>query len=356
MVIKMNKRVELPIVDALYSAYQYQGPSTAIAVNNPTLRNWYLNERMNLACNRKFLNGYTTPHIVVPATNWKHCPYIEQIEISSQFVGGYINHIIRKMLDEGYYVIYGNIDDYYVEGKSWYKERHFRHDGMICGYDQEDKTYCLYAYDSNWIYHKFWTSQRSINKGRIAVEKQGLFSKFTAVKVTEDQIEFSPQIVYDNLMEYLDSDLHKYPEDGEGNVKGIIVHEYIAKYLGKLFDGSIPYERMDRRIFRLIWEHKKVMLERIEKIEQSLDMGNEISEMYRPLVAEADLMRMLYASHHMKRRDSALPIIQKKLRKLMQEERKILERLLTEMDRRFKNETVEIHKTGNAETSLAGDR
>ena len=78
-----------------------------------------------------------------------------------QFMKGYIHPLIRNLLDAGYYVCFVGVDDYYVKGKSWYKERHVNHDGAICGYNQEDKTYCLYSYDSNWVYRKFWTTQKN---------------------------------------------------------------------------------------------------------------------------------------------------------------------------------------------------
>ena len=178
----MNRRVELPLLEPLYSTYHYQGPCAAIAVNNPTIRNWYLNETTDLTCNRRFLNGLTTPEITVPYSSLWDCPYFEIIGVSSHFVGGYINRIIREMLDAGYYVVFDGIDDYYVEGKSWYKERHFNHDGLICGYDMDEKTYCLYSYDSKWLYRKFWTSQHSFNAGRIAMEKQGCYANFYAFK------------------------------------------------------------------------------------------------------------------------------------------------------------------------------
>lgn len=338
----MSKRVELSLVDALYSTYHYQGPCTAIIVDNPTIRNWYLNERMNLTCTRKFLNGFTTPEISIVGTAWGECPYFEKIWVSSRFAGGDINRIIRKMLDEGYYIVFDNIDDYYVAGKSWYHERHFNHDGMICGYDQGNKTYCLYSYDSKWIYHKFWTSQRSFNRARIAMEKQGLFANFYALKARGDVVAFSPQKVYDGIKEYLDSDLEKYPFEGEDSVFGIAVHAFIAEYIAKMYRGDIPYDRMDRRVFRLIWEHKKAMQERIELVEKSLKLNDTISKKYVRLVKETDTMRMLYAYHHMKRRDSVLPIIEKKLLKLMQDERKLLNQLLRKMERKFENAAVEI--------------
>ncbi len=340
--MKMNKRIELPLTEPLYKTYQNQGTATAITVNNPSIRNWYLNQVMDLTCRRRFLTGYTTPEITIADSSWTMNPYLDNMQISTQFTKGYINPIIREMLDNGLYVAFGKVDDYYIEGKSWYKERHFGHDGLICGYDQDEKTYCIYAYDSNWIYRKFWTPQKAFNAGRIAMAKQGIYTNICGLKPKAVVVEFSPEIACDKIKEYLDSDLEKYPFEGKGRIFGIVVHEYIAEYVSKLYEGDIPYERMDWRVFNLIWEHKKVMLERINMIEQSLNMDNEISKKYKSLVAEADIMRMLYAAHHMKRRDSVLPTIKKKLLALMKNEQELLTSLVTRMGKELENETVEI--------------
>ena len=66
------------------------------------------------------------------------------------------------------------------------------------------------------------------------------------------------------------------------------------------------------------------MLERIVLIEQIYKMGNGFSEEYKPLVKEADTIRMLYASYHLKRRDAILPVIKKRLLTLMGRERELL--------------------------------
>ncbi len=340
---EVKKRVELPLAEPLYKTHNNQGPGTAIAVNNPTIRNWYLNEVMNLSCYRKFLSGYTSPIISIVNGSWVANPYFEKNKVSSEFAKGYINPIIREMIDNGVYVAFGGVDDYYVKGKSWYKERHFSHDGLICGYDQEEKTYCICAYDSSWVYRKFWTPQKCFNAGRLAMRKQGKYCEIWGLRVKDDIIEFSPKIVYSNLKKYLDSNREKYPfiED-ESKVYGIVVHEFIAEYVSKLYNGDIPYERMDRRVFRMIWEHKKVMLERIMLVEKTLEYDNSISERYKHIVSEADTMRMLYASHHLKRRDSVLPIIKEKLLALMENERELLELLLEKMEKEIENESVEL--------------
>lgn len=338
----MKKKIELPLVEPMYSTYHGQGPCVAISTLNPTIRNWYLNQIMNLTCSKKFLNGFTTPEINVVNSSWTANPFIEKIWITMRFTKGYINPIIREMLNERYYVCFGGIDDYYVKGKSWYHERHFDHDGMICGYNQNDKTYCIYAYDSDWQYKKFWTSQSSFNAGRISSMKNDVPGCICGIKVKNEKVDFSPEAIYDNLNRYLDSDLGKYPFDGEGVVYGSVVHTYISAYVMRLYRGEIPYERMDRRVFRLIWEHKKVMLERIIKVEEALHFDNTLSEKYRPLVKEADAMRMLYASHHMKRRDSVLPIISDKLLRLEKTEREILTELTEKMGKELKKNAVGI--------------
>lgn len=245
-----------------------------------------------------------------------------------EFLKGYTHYIIRNLLDAGYYVCFSGIDDYYVEGKSWYRERHFSHDGCICGYDQNNKTYCIYSYDKNWIYQKFWTSQKSFEAGRKSSFEKGQYGSIFGIKPKESEVSFSPEIALNKIAEYLDSTLEKYPETSEGTVFGIVVHDYIVKYVEKLYDGTIPYDKMDRRVFRMIWEHKKAMFQRIELIEKAFSLDNSISEAYKSVISDADSCRMLYAAHHIKQRNFILPTIQKKLVALKSREQELLKELL----------------------------
>lgn len=324
----MNNIVDLPTVEPIYSTYNFQTSGTAILANNPSIRNWYLNHVMILTCKRGFLSGRTTPDLELKNSNWTQNPHLDKIWYDMRFLKGYINVAIKNFLDQGYYVYYMGIDDYYVEGKSWYQEKHFDHDGLICGYNRKDKTYCIYSYDQNWINQKFWTSQKGFERGRKSIFERGNYGVICGLKPKKDQIDFHPHTALNTIAEYLDSSMEKYPEDGEGVVNGIVVQEYLAKYIDKLYDGSIPYERKDRRIFRLIWEHKKVMHERIQCIEKAMEMDSSISQKYASLVEAADSMRMLYASHQLKRRDSLLPIIRNKLLRLRENEEKILKELI----------------------------
>lgn len=338
----MTNRIELPIIEPIYKTYHYQGPGSAIIGNNPTIRNFYLNEVMKLVCDRRFLWGYTTPRITIANSFWSVNPHLEKILITKNAVDESVDLTIKEMLNNGYYISFCGVDDYYVPGKSWYGQRHFSHDGLICGYDKEEETFCIYAHDVNWVYQKFWTPQKGFYAGRAAREQEDFFGKIYALKAKNEVVEFSLATVYDKLQEYLESNLEMYPFEGEERVCGIVVHDFIAEYVSKLHNGEIPYDRMDRRVFRVIWEHKKAMLERISLIEKSLDMDNTASEQYSFLVSEADMMRMLYASHYMKRRDSVLPVIKKKLLALKEKEQELLTGLVEKMGEGIKSETMEI--------------
>ena len=324
----MNNRIELPLIEPIYSTY-HNAPASAAAVNNPSIKNWFLNEIMMLTCNRIFLEGFTSPQINVLHSGIEDNPYFIKQNIDLKYIWGHIHSIMKRLIEDGYYIWFSGVDDYYVKGKSWYKERHFNHDACVCGYDNDNKTYCIYSYDKNWIYRKFWTTQKSFDNGMRAIFNQGYCGFIVGFKAKDTPVEFLPEVACRNIAEYLDPPQEKYDNDNGDSVYGIIVHDYIAQYVGKLYDGSIPYERMDRRVFRMIWEHKKAMLQRIILIEKAFSLDSSISETYKTVVQEADNCRMLYAAHHMKERRSVLPIIQKKLLTLKENEQKLLEKLLT---------------------------
>ena len=323
-----NKKIELPLVEPLFSAYHNQGPSTAILVQNPSIRNYYLNNATILTCNRKFLSGFTSPELEISGTSWAYNPYFVKKWYDMQFLKGYTQIVIHNLLDSGYYVCFSGVDDYYVEGKSWYHEKHFKHDGCICGYNRENKTFCVYAYDKNWIYQKFWTPQKAFDRGRQAMFKQGKYGYICGIKPLDTLIPFSKDAALLKINEYLDSNMERYPENAEGSVAGIVVQDYIVKYVDKLFDGSIPHDKKDRRIFRVIWEHKKAMLERLILIEEACSIDHKHSEAYKTVVREADNCRLLYATHCLKERKSVLPIVQKKLVDIKSLEQEILSSML----------------------------
>lgn len=333
-----NKKtsVELPLVEPLYSTYHYQGAHSSVMAMNDSIKNHIFNSVMELSCNRKFLYGFTTPEITVVGSRIADNPYVESKKLHTQFLGTSTNAVIKNFLDLGWYVTFVGYDDYYIKGKSWYHTRHFNHDGLICGYNDVKQTFSLYAYDVSWIYRKFEITQRCLEAAR----KSGIAMRpnvsLCAYRAKSDTVQFDPSAVFSGLKKYLASSFDKYPPTVNDTAYGIVVHDYIAMYLDKLADGSIPHDRMDRRVFRMIWEHKKVMLERIRLVESNLSMDKLTSYKYEPLVKLADDIRMLYAAYHMKERAALLPTIREKLLILRKKEADILGEFVTSLEVKLK--------------------
>ena len=332
----MNKKVELPIIDPVFSTYHYQCMATAIISSNPSIRNWALNESVTFWCEKSFLWGVTTPYLTVQFSSYEENPYLEKhfFDLTDENIR--FNQLVRKYIDNGYYFYFNKIDDFYLDGKTWYKERHFFHDGILCGYDQENKLYCIYAYDNRWKYTKLWIPQKSFNAGLRSMKKNGEKGYLYALKPLPEHVEFNPSVVVNNLKSHIsNSTFETCPPTDPIGAWGIVVHDYIALYLDKLLDNSIPYERMDWRIFRVIWEHKKIMLERIERLEEALLLDSNASTLYKNIVEKANQIRLLYASCHMKRQDNRLISIKETLVEIKNDEKEILENLIKEAERKI---------------------
>lgn len=245
------------------------------------------------------------------------------------------DQLVRKYMDNGYYFYFNKIDDFYLDGKTWYKERHFFHDGILCGYDQENKLYCIYAYDNRWKYTKLWIPQESFNDGIRSMRESGEKGYLYALKPMPERVDFNPTVVVNNLKSHINTTFEVCPPTDPTGATGLAVHDYILLYLDKLLDNSIPHERMDWRVFRVIWEHKKLMLERIERMEEALSLDSTARDLYKFIVEEANKIRLLYASYHMKRRDSLLVSIKEKLIEIKNKEKEILEKFIEEAERKI---------------------
>ena len=294
----MKKTVELPIIKPIYSVYHSQGSASAVISSNPSVKNWYLNHAIILSCDNRFLYSSHSPDVSVCHSNLDSAPYLDQRSVNTLYLNGYVHPVIRAMLDDGYYVYYTVIDDYYIKGKSGYGKRHFFHDGLIYGYDQNEKTYSIFAYDENDRYTVFKTPQSGFEAGRKYVKKHGggVVGALCAIRPWDIQYELEPETVCRNLKEYLHFKVDHFDFDYGAPVYGSAVHDYLALYLWRIIDGKIESSNLDLRAFKMIYEHKAVMLERLQVIESCLHWEPEYSKAYSEVVRDAEKLwyRCLY--------------------------------------------------------------
>ena len=343
-----QKAIQLPLTKTVYQTYVPQGSSSGMCVENPSIRNWYLNEIFILQCNKRFTQGtYSSPIISIKRTNVEGCPYLECEKVSLKYIGKHLHSVIRNMIDAGYYIQIGNLDDYYVRGKSWSNEWHFAHNGMIFGYDQNNLTYDMYSYDKRWIIRPYTVFQKDIEKGFQSCAGIDRYGILFAMKPKKTYIELNPHRILKTMKEYLHSTMENDPPNKGNTAYGIVVHEYLALYLDRLYDESFPHERMDRRSFRMIWEHKLIMLERLIAVEKKFGWDDNISSRYQPIVQTSNTLRMMYASHFIKPRKQVLLTIKEKLLKMKALEESILLEFIKQLEKELNStgETIDDIRT-----------
>ena len=326
------KRVFLPYNEPMYSTYHWMSCAGIPAKQNPTSDNWYYNNTVNWRCTRRFLNGYTSPELNLGTGITLDLPFLNVLCVNMRLIRRCPIEIIKTMLDDGFYVVFHGVDDFYVEGKSWYKEHHSSHDGLIIGYDDEKEVFSIAAYDQRWIFTVFETPQQGFLEAISSTCSVGDYGELQAVKAKENEIvELDLEMIYNGLSNYLTADLSQYPMSCQDIVWGVPVYDFICLYFDKLDDGSIPYERRDNRIMRFIWEHKKCMLGRINAVEIKCRWNNNLSESYKRVVEKADKARFIYSKYSIKKSSSSLEGIQTILMEIKDEEVSILKNLCNKL-------------------------
>lgn len=329
----MPESVSLPFcvpVVAFTPAYAAPG----IAMNgHPTAYNGYLNQCTTLNCNRRFLTGFTSPQVSMPRAGIYSFNYLEKYGVASRFGHPFYKTIIKQMIDEGFYIYFGGVDDFYLPGKSWYGIRHMSHDGVICGYDDNDQTYSVAAYDINWIYNLIRIPQECFIEGLNACIENKQYGAITAYKMRENTVvNLDEKMILRYLKDYINKTIDKYPLDQQGGVEGIAVQDFLALYLDKIKEGFIPADKMDWRALRPVWEHKKCMLDRIKAIEEKRGWDSELSSKYAPLVDDSNRVRMMFAMYHKTQKGSLLDKMKNGILTFKDKEYEILKDLIQRME------------------------
>lgn len=331
------KKTELKISEPMFKSFHSLASAGIAASANETLNNWYYNNSIQLYFGRSFLFGHKGFGLKVV----KNQVYDNDILKTSDF---YIYNIcdcviplIKNLLNENIYVFISGIDDYCVKNKCWYQQKHFRHNGLIVGYDDNDDTFICMGYNENWVYTSFKTPQKCVEDGYIAASLGGRdFYCLTGLKHTWKNIELDIRLISDNIKDYLDSNLEIYPVNKKGMAYGVVVYDYIAMYIEKLINKEIEHQHLDRRIFRMLWEHKKCMLLRIKAIEEKYGWDNLLSEKYETIVTKANIIRNMYAMHCQSFSTSLLNRIIKILPEIKDSETELLKELIEKIDQELK--------------------
>lgn len=152
------------------------------------------------------------------------------------------------------------LDHYYIEGQVEYDNRHFYHQFLIYGFDDESETINILGYNDNGILKKQVISYDHFKK---CEEKNFSTNMLVLIEYSQDSQVYELNIEYVAIMvkQYLEgyrSDVYiSHFRTGDALKFGIRIYEEL------LGDKGLWLITKDRRISFLLYEHKICMKERV---------------------------------------------------------------------------------------------
>lgn len=178
----------------------------------------------------------------------------------------------RERIDQDCYLLLYEIDEFYLSYSDSYKKQHYMHDTYIYGYD--DDFFYVIAY-SNKKLQQLKVPQKEIANGVLK----------TTIKDVDDFCSFRINQAADIRLDvkHIIKELENYctgKTDYENTslIYGINIYPIVIKCLHEL-KNKFDETAVDLRIFRLIWEQKKVMCERVEILKkEGIEVDKEIQQ------------------------------------------------------------------------------
>lgn len=315
----MNNSILLPVdLDKLYfSSYNYSGCANIVADANPMSNNWYYNNSISICCDEESGVMPYSPNVKISGLKMEDFSFVDLVAIPNSFIVNCAFELIYSMLQNGYYVYFDGVDDYYIEGKTNYHIRHSEHDGMITGYDAEHERFSVAAYSLNNKFECFYTPANSISIGINSILDKGWNGTITAAKPMPYIIELDIKRIKEQLIQYCDVSYKPKPFVSQG----IAICECIVEYLNSC-------EYVDIRQFRMLWEHKKCMLDRIFAIENALKLTPDYSNKYKEVPDVSRRIMLLCEKYNMTSDRSIIPRIIENMREIKQTEHAVLHKLI----------------------------
>lgn len=287
----MEKKLDFKLADV--STFVYEGyPLGIMSIHGDKYKEWMLSNYIQLNCHENiveekcvFLAFYGDIAINAPFIKKEHLCW----SILSQYKLDLVS-FLKENIDLGCY-LYMKLDEYYIPHREAYHNFHFLHDNLIIGYGED--YFIFVGYDEYGF-----CSEKKINinaflegleNNRPDINKNQWQDSIYFLRYAEADYAFNINLVKTSLGDFLYSEcsMDKIKQNSnplEDTVFGIKIYDKVDEYLnilineGNIFWGGI---NIDNRVFRIIMEHKNLMVERMKMIQLKNGGVGDLLEQYQ---------------------------------------------------------------------------
>lgn len=298
------------------NTFLYESLPLCVILAKPELYEWFLNHFVDLYLIDAIKNMYHTFHNIRYIEVQMHMRYnrLQEVLIYNQLESRVINNkvnivdFVKANIDDGSYLMVF-LNEWAIPHKSTYHNRHWYHESLVYGYDDEQGVvYCI-SFNENQVftsfevdYHSFWDGFQLICNDPSDISEYQRYTyllKPREIDYSFDIVKFAHQLEnYLNdttdLIDKYNFDLFDFPTECE---------DWNYTFGAKIFDrwSNILQtmqgkESLSYLEFHIVAEHKKLMLKRLEYIyEKHLKIEDmaEFIENYRLVVESFEKLRFL---------------------------------------------------------------
>lgn len=317
----------LPLADTPTETYQGSSFILSILLAHENTKNIYYNNYINLECDN--VDDIFEVKLNFSGISWEDYRLCGVAEMNMYYLKNiHMDHFsgfIKERIDQGNYILFYDIDEYYLSYSKHFQYDHLWHDTYVYGYDQNE--FYVMAYRNKKL-ARFGVPIHEIQSGLYYHEhadKNLSFCTFRPNSVISETID--PLRVKQSFCNYLCS--HHQTDKNERKTYGIGIYDVLSNSLGvMLSNAGKKAPEIDLRPFRLLWEHKRILKDHIMKMEEMMVFNPEIHIMTAQLESNAEIIFRLAMKYAALRDGVPLKKIAFRLSQMRDEEEKFIHLLL----------------------------
>ncbi|MBH5320337.1 hypothetical protein I6N90_21325 [Paenibacillus sp. GSMTC-2017] len=294
-----KRSVKLPF--EMPQVYGFLGHAYVLGILQPHeyAQPWIHSSYIQLYMSKHYLNDFGEyrldfyPDLMIA---YRNVPWLEYRNSDKRLLnqlGVDIHRYLIAQLERNYYIV-TYVDEYYIHNTIVYQQHHFVHDIFIYGYDLDRQIYHVANFDKNRQFSMQEITFEQFEQASSAVTKnsQSLISSLGRLVPADYEgskygaglakFDFDLSLIIEVLHDYLESrnstDRLKLQQQPVEGVFGVAIYPKLQQYIARIIEGV---QNFDVRPFHILWEHKKMMVARVQYLQKLGHLSPET-----PLLAE----------------------------------------------------------------------
>lgn len=264
----------LPLANSPTETYQGQAFVLSVLLAHNNVLNEYYNRYINLSCNES--NRIDQMELNFCGTAWEDFRLSGIVEMDlynvknlskSKFV-----NFTRERIDQGNYLLFYNIDEYYLSYSQYYCQEHYIHDAYVYGYKED--SFMVVAYNNKKLMKNI-VPVGEIVEGLFCYEDESEAFDFCTFRPNQAcYVTIEPEKMIEELELYFHS---QNTEKESEKIYGLAVYDVFISCVKEIISmNDRETIELDMRPFRLLWEHKKILKDHIAKISDMISLSDNL--------------------------------------------------------------------------------